>query len=221
MKSRGPTEILRAIHGLWICCRRRTIIGEMTSEGASALFGLSEPRTQICKVRHKYSYGSPSRKPQHQVTVMRVKRQAKLLKPKGCSNRQGATDSISWRRTSPSPPTSRSRRPAAPENFIFGLFSMIYGPRGARSAKRTPNFATSKYVIVGRRWTHMKEQIIRTEHQSRQHIRERYGRPVRASVGRLRGRNGLHPLDSGVCHRLQEEKNSYPSAPARESCRPR
>jgi hypothetical protein len=37
---------------------------------------------------------SPSRKPQHQVTVMRVKRKVKLLKPKGCSNRQGATDSI-------------------------------------------------------------------------------------------------------------------------------
>ena len=52
----------------------------------------------------------------------------------------------------------------------------------------------------------MKEQIIRTEHQSRQHIRERYGRPTRASVGRLRGRNGLHPLDSEVCHRLHEEQ---------------
>ena len=53
----------------------------------------------------------------------------------------------------------------------------------------------------------MKEQIVQTEHQYPVNTeRERYGRPVQASVGRLRGRNGLHPLDSEVCHRLHEEQ---------------
>ena len=55
----------------------------------------------------------------------------------------------------------------------------------------------------------MKEQIVQTEHQYPVNTeRERYGRPVRASVGRLRGRNGTDFTHSTlkVCHRLPEEQ---------------
>jgi len=63
----------------------------------------------------------------------------------------------------------------------------------------------------------MKEQIIRTEHQSRQHIRERYGRPTRASVGRLRGRNGLHPLDSEGLPSLTRRTVTHPHPKGRRA----
>ena len=59
----------------------------------------------------------------------------------------------------------------------------------------------------------MKEQIVRTEHQYPVNTeRERYGRPIRASVGRLRGRNGTDFTHSTlkVCHRLPEEQSDTP-----------
>ena len=54
----------------------------------------------------------------------------------------------------------------------------------------------------------MKEQIIQTEPNQVNTERERYGRPIRASVGRLRGRNGTDFTHSTlkVCHRLPEEQ---------------
>ena len=54
----------------------------------------------------------------------------------------------------------------------------------------------------------MKEQIIQTEPNQVNTERERYGRPIRASVGRLGGRNGTDFTHSTlkVCHRLPEEQ---------------
>ena len=63
----------------------------------------------------------------------------------------------------------------------------------------------------------MKEQIIQTEPNQVNTERERYGRPIRASVGRLRGRNGLHPLDSEGLPSLTRRTVTHPHPQGRRT----